>query len=142
MVHHPFDRDFGIEPAGFDQSGLGFVHFARLRIGGGQVRVGIEIAMTRIDRMAILVDRRVEMAEVQLRVGHYYLIYVDVGIARTQPHRLLRIGLRLLVVAEAEFAHDARREQRNEVGTDRESGLGRYEGFAGAARVAKILSLD
>src|SRR6516225_997274 len=60
---HPFDRNYGIETAEFGEDRLGLVHLARLRVSGRQPRIQVNPAQAQVDRLAIFVDRRVEMAE-------------------------------------------------------------------------------
>jgi hypothetical protein len=67
MFDHPFDRQFRIETARFGQRLLRLVYLARLRVGRRQVRIYKIGAKTRVDRLVKLVDRRVDMAEVELR---------------------------------------------------------------------------
>src|SRR5208337_1927007 len=83
MVDQPFDGEFGVEAACFRQGGLRLVHFARLRIGGGQVRIHKVGMKTRVDRLTILIDRGVELAEAQLRVARVNVKNASKGVART-----------------------------------------------------------
>jgi len=39
MLHHPFDRDFGIQAARLRQGGLRLVHLARMRVGGRRTQI-------------------------------------------------------------------------------------------------------
>ena len=85
MLHHPFDRELGIEAAGFRHGRLRLVHPARMRVGGRQGRVDVIYAQARVDRLVTFVDRCVEMAKAELRFARVEVKNADSGVARAQP---------------------------------------------------------
>ena len=56
MRDKPFDREIGIEAAGFRQGRLGLVHPAVERVGGGEVGVRYEGSKTGFDHVVNSVD--------------------------------------------------------------------------------------
>ena len=64
MLPHPFDRDCRIEAAGFGEFDLCLGHFASMRVGGREVRVEKGHLQTHVERLAVFVNRCVEMAEI------------------------------------------------------------------------------
>src|ERR1700722_14118259 len=102
MLKPPFDREFGIDPPRFRQGVLRLIHPARLRVGGGQGRIDDVTAVTRGGSLTKLGDGGVRMAKAQFRLSPLYLERAKIGVARTQPHRQLSVGLRLLEAAERE----------------------------------------
>src|SRR3984957_8632070 len=78
------------------------------------------------------------MAKTQFRLSRLYLERAKIGVARTQPHRQLSVGLRLLEAAERESGADARREEHREIRIDGEAGIGAGESPPRAAAHAQI----
>ena len=66
-----------------------------------------------VDRLVEFDDSGVEMPEAEFRHAQIHEPIRDFGIARTEPHRLLRIGLRLFESAEDNFGECPRVEQRS-----------------------------
>src|SRR5271155_3776122 len=91
MFLHPLDRDCWVEPAGFGEFGLRLIHLAGLRVGGGRVRMDeIHPLQTHVERLAIFVDRRLEMAQPDLSVAQVDAPKARSGVARTYAHRPLQ----------------------------------------------------
>jgi len=73
-----------------------FLNLALKRIGGGQIAIGGVYIPTSISRFVVQVRRSVSIAEAKFRITPDQIPRSRHRIARTQPHRLLNIGLRLL----------------------------------------------
>ena len=70
------------------------------------------------------VDPRLEMAEADLRLAQVNVKKADNGVSRAQPHRLLHIGLRLLVSTQGIFGDRARDQKPDVIRIDGESSVG------------------
>ena len=138
MVGQPLDREVGIEAASFRQGGLRLIHLACERIGGGQIYVRYKIVGACVDRLLKFVDSGVETPETEFRHTQINEPVGSFRIARTQPHRLLRIGFGLLETTKGYFSESSRVKQRRVVRIDRETGVGGAERFIRAARTGQI----
>src|SRR5271163_3527004 len=82
VLLQPFDGDYGIEVPGFGEGRFRIVHSACMRVGGRKVRVGEKRPSPRVDRLPKFVDRRVEMAEADLRLAKVDVKNADLRVAR------------------------------------------------------------
>ena len=76
-----------------------------------------------IDRVLGVLERVVVAAEAEFGVGSQIEPLVDRGVARTEPHRLLDIGSRLLKMAQIVFPVASERQQRGRVRVNRKPGI-------------------
>ena len=86
-----------------------------------------------VERLAIFVDRGVEMSEPDLRVAQF-ACQRPINGSRGLIRIARSIGLRLFVAAEGIFGDGARLIEHGEIRIDGESGVGGAEGFAGPTR--------
>ena len=134
----PFDREFGIEAAGFRQGGPRLFLLAFERIDRGEIGVWLEGAKTKINRLMLGFDGRFEMAEIEFRVAQPQVPAAYEWIARTQPYRLQRVGFRLFVLAEGGFGAASYRVQRGVIRINREFGVRGAERFIPTPRDEEV----
>ena len=134
MLDHRPDRELRIQAASLGQGGLGLIDSAGIGVGRRQSRVNEKLAKARVERLAIVVDRRVEKTEIDLRVASDHEKCVVKEVARAQPHRPLCVGPRLLEAAESIFGAGARHIEQDVIGIDGESDVCDIKGLAGPPR--------
>src|SRR5260221_7540834 len=81
------------------------------------------------------------MAEADLRGADRDMKNGNIGVARAQPNRPLRIGFRLRVAAERKRDVRARLIEVEVIRIDRESGVDDAKGFVEAVGQAQIIGL-
>lgn len=130
----PLYGETGIEAASFRQGGLRLVPLAFERVCGGEHGVRYVSSPTGVERLVQFVDGGVVVPLFEFRTAEREMPETYFRIARTEPHRLPKIGLCLFDAAEERFGEASLRVERGRIWIDGETAVGAAEGLARAVR--------